>query len=150
MTAILRDHFAATPVLLITPTTVVSGRFGGHEDDRLHQQYGKALVQVVEHVNALRQQAGQADRVVLIDMRALFLQAAQTQPGGLEALFQDDGLHIAGPGYKVVFDALMAAIETYFPHLSPDRLPFVIPDWKTIQLDADAAKQSEQLEPKRF
>lgn len=142
MTSILRDHFNSLPVLLITPTTVVNGLFAGHADDTYHERYGQALHEIADELNPGRKEA---ERIIVIDMRKAFLQASLVQEGGLKALMDVDGLHLATPGYKVVFDAVMAAIETYFPHLSPEKLKFVIPDWKELNLDLDQEGQKKQL-----
>jgi isoamyl acetate esterase len=144
MTSILREHFNSLPVLLITPTTVVNGLFEGHTDDSNHERYGQALQEIANELNPSRKEA---ERIIVIDMRKAFLQAAHVQEGGLKALFDSDGLHLAIPGYKVVFDATMAAIETYFPHLSPDKLKYVIPDWKELYLNLDQEGQKKQLLP---
>jgi lysophospholipase L1-like esterase len=154
MTEILETHFDQVDVLLITPTTVVVPNTAeGHEDDTLHVQYGQTLAQIADEVNQRRRdgdQSGASDKkVVLVNMHALFIQAVQRTPGGLAALFQADGMHISSLGYKVVFDGLLAAIASELPHLMPDRLPYIVPEWKTINLSADAQGQSEQLEPKR-
>lgn len=144
MTSILCDHFASLPILLITPTTVIDGLFEGHPDDANHERYGKALQEIANNSNLTRKEA---EKVVVIDMRKAFLQASLVQEGGLKALMDQDGLHLATPGYKVVFDAVMAAIETYFPHLSPDKLKYVIPDWKDLNLSLDQEEQKKQLVP---
>ena len=40
-----------------------------------------------------------------------------------------DGLHFSRKGYDLLFDKLMKAIRRDFPHLAPEKLPFVLPAW---------------------
>ena len=118
--------------------------FEGHKDDSNHERYGQALHEIA---NELNQNRKEAEKIIVIDMRKAFLQAAIVQEGGLKALMDADGLHLAVPGYKVVFDAVMAAIETYFPHLIPEKLKYVIPDWKELNMALDQEGQKKQLLP---
>jgi lysophospholipase L1-like esterase len=104
MTSVVLDHFTSTDILLITPGTVVPGKFNGHMDDKTMVEYGKALSQVAQDITSKRQAKGEQGKVEVVNMNSAFLEAAKSTPGGLPALLTDDGLHINQAGYKVVFE----------------------------------------------
>lgn len=148
MRAIVTQHFADVDTLLITPTTVVPDRFAGHETDESALRYGRRLQQIAEEVMREREeQTSPAKKLIVVDMHAAFYQAAADQAGGLADLLQEDGLHISQRGYQVVFDAIAMAIRDHLPHLTPEKQPFVFPDWKDLDLAADMQGQMLQLTP---
>lgn len=104
MASVVLDHFTSTDILLVTPGTVVQGKFNGHMDDKSMVEYGKALVEVAQDISSKRQAKGESGKVEVVNMNAAFLEAAKNTPGGLPVLLTDDGLHINQAGYKVVFD----------------------------------------------
>lgn len=95
------EHFAATDAILITPATVVPGRFGGHEDDTSMIEYGQTLSKVAQQVNSQRTERGEKGFVQVVDMNKAFRNAAEKIDGGLPSLHVDDGLHISSKGYQV-------------------------------------------------
>ncbi|RAH70583.1 SGNH/GDSL hydrolase family protein [Aspergillus aculeatinus CBS 121060] len=40
-----------------------------------------------------------------------------------------DGLHLTGEGYRIVYDALMKAIEANWPDMLPQNIPMIFPPW---------------------
>jgi lysophospholipase L1-like esterase len=100
MTSIL-SHFSDTDALLVTPHTVVAGKFAGHIDDKSMREYGQRLYQVSQQVNKERQNKNEAGKIAVLDMNAVFVNAAKTVRGGLASLLVEDGLHINEAGYKV-------------------------------------------------
>ncbi|KAK5050540.1 hypothetical protein LTR84_003821 [Exophiala bonariae] len=43
-----------------------------------------------------------------------------------------DGLHFTPDGYQLVFEQLVALLVAELPHLTPENLPMVFPDWKFV------------------
>lgn len=156
MRRIVMDYFGTVDTLLITPATVVPGRFEGHMDDASMVEYGEALRRIAAEANEARllqaqqstKSASPVSKVVVVDMHKLFCDAAD-KLGGPAPLFVEDGLHISQQGYQVVFDGVMDAIRTNYRHKAPDALPFVFPHWTDLDLAADTKGQLAQLQPRR-
>lgn len=104
MISVVLDHFTATDILLVTPGTVVPGKFNGHMDDKSMVEYGQALSEIAKDISSQRQARGEQGKVEIVNMNSAFLEAAKGTPGGLPALLTEDGLHINQAGYKVVFE----------------------------------------------
>ncbi|KAE9400779.1 SGNH hydrolase [Gymnopus androsaceus JB14] len=53
--------------------------------------------------------------------------------------FSDDGLHLNGAGYQLMYESLLETIDHKFPELHPDRLQMVFPGWASVDRDNVAA-----------
>ncbi|KAK9464684.1 SGNH hydrolase-type esterase domain-containing protein [Lipomyces arxii] len=57
--------------------------------------------------------------------------------------YLNDGLHFAGPGYKVEFNEIVKAIKENYPELDPDNIPMKLPLWDQITSIDDLKKALE-------
>ncbi|KAI5961830.1 IAH1 [Candida pseudojiufengensis] len=56
------------------------------------------------------------------------------QVGNFEA-YLNDGIHYTPKAYKILFNGILEAIKTKYPHLLPENLPTKLSDWKEINPD---------------
>lgn len=132
----------ASPVLLLTPGTVLEGVNEGHKDPTTKQPYIDVIKSLASP--AARDLHGHPD-VSFVDMQQAFINS----PVPRDELLDADGLHIQPKGYVVVYEAVMGAIKDRWPHLDPSKLPYLFPHWTELDLAKDEAGQRAQLEPRR-
>ncbi|PWN30541.1 SGNH hydrolase [Jaminaea rosea] len=136
-------------IIVLGPTPVIELPGAAHKNDRklLYTDLAQQVVeQANEHTDASPAEGGKAvPRVDFLDTYALFHSAAKQHQGGMEALLDEDGLHIKPDGYEVLFQAIIERFKNQ-PGLKPEEMPMVFKDWK--ELSADENKVGEELKPR--
>ncbi|KAI8318988.1 SGNH hydrolase [Martensiomyces pterosporus] len=133
-----------TRVVLITPPPLgeklwarelAAENTGGGEVvmDRLNEntkQYAEAVKSVAEQLS-----------VPCIDLWSAIEDRVEDTRGKMEfdgyEQFSWDGLHLNARGNDLLFELLMKTIRTEVPELDPEKLPFVVPDHRSIAGNED-------------
>ncbi|PNS17464.1 GDSL esterase/lipase [Sphaceloma murrayae] len=134
--------------LLVTPPPIderlceATDREKGFSVSRRSAAHTAAYAQVVRDL-------GEEYKIPVVDIWTAFLQEAglagswdgKTDLPGSKALdinenlreLLNDGLHFTGRAYKVMYEQFMKVIAEELPHLRPEKIRMVFPDWKDEQ-----------------
>ncbi|PGH29672.1 hypothetical protein GX50_07582 [[Emmonsia] crescens] len=133
-----------TNLLLLTPPPVNEYQFSPADADADVDDASlmRTASQTKLYADACRK-VGKALNVPVADVWTAFMTAAGWSAGQplagsrdgpvnekLEALLSD-GLHFNPAGYKIMYDEVMRAIRTHYPHLAPEDVPIHFPPWQT-------------------
>ncbi|CAO1618754.1 unnamed protein product [Parajaminaea phylloscopi] len=86
----------------------------------------------------IARKVAESSQCAFLDTYELFQKDKQP----LEKLLDADGIHIAPPGYDLLFRAVLSALEKHGSgRLAPSKLPFVFPEYHGLSSDPEVVAQ---------
>jgi lysophospholipase L1-like esterase len=97
---------------------------GDYRDNKTNKMYQDALVEAITDVPV----------IPLYDIMEKWLKTNSNNPDDYSTLLSD-GIHYKGTGYRILYDAIIDAIETYYNKASPSTLPYRFPIYNELTDD---------------